>query len=173
MKLAISYYTDPVLRKKAERVEHIDDALRQFVADMLETMHDKRGIGLAAPQVGRSIALFITYVPMKKQDGRKMPPQERIFINPEVLQVSEETQTFSEGCLSIPNLYINVTRPSSIKIKTTNLQGETFEETLSGFEATNFLHEYDHLQGILITDRLKDSERNILINLLSHPVATS
>lgn len=159
MKLTIAYYNDPVLRKKVERVNHIDDDLRKLVSDMIETMHATNGIGLAAPQVHRSIALFITYVPYQGPNGELLYEKERVYINPEILSYSEKMQMFSEGCLSIPNIHINVKRPASIKIRATDLEGNTIEDTLSGFPATNFMHEFDHLNGILITDHLSPKER--------------
>lgn len=167
MKLKLAYYNDPFLRKKAERVNQIDDDLRQFVADMIETMHATDGIGLAAPQVKRSIALFITFVSRQGSGRKKSPPEERVFINPTILSYSESKQTFTEGCMSIPNMYFNVTRPSQITFQATDLNGQTFEETMQGFEATNFMHEYDHLQGILITDYLPPSEKQALKELLT------
>jgi peptide deformylase len=162
MKLKLAHYSDPILRKKVERVNFIDDDLRRLVDDMIETMHALNGIGLAAPQVFRSIALFITNVPKQLPNGKWVPGQPRVFLNPQIVEVSEEMQTISEGCLSIPNLYMNVTRPKEIKIQATDINGHPIEETLSDFEATNFLHEYDHLNGILIIDYYSPEERKSL-----------
>ena len=165
MKLNVAYYNDPILREKSQRVEYIDDNLRQFVDDMIETMLAHNGIGLAAPQVHHPIALFITRVPTRRLNGEWSPGRPRVFINPEIISFSEEMQTFSEGCLSIPNLYMNVTRPKEIKIKATDLDGNSFEETFSGFEATNFMHENDHLKGVLIVDYFSIEERKSLEQL--------
>lgn len=166
MELTLAYYTDPVLRKKVERVDLIDDELRQFVANMIETMQVTNGIGLAAPQVHRSIAVFVTCVPVQKPNGEWVEGKVRIFINPEIVSSGNEMQTFTEGCLSLPKIYVKVTRPSSIKIKATDLDGNSFEEILSGFTATNFMHEYDHLKGVLIIDHLEVDERKALCDLL-------
>lgn len=166
MKLPLAYYTDPVLRKKAERVNHIDDELRQFVADMIETMHATKGIGLAAPQVHRSLSLFVTCVPVQKPNGEWAEGQVRVFINPEIISSNQEMQSFTEGCLSLPKLYVKVTRPSIIKIKATDLDGNPIEETMTGFTATNFMHENDHLNGVLIVDHLNVDERKSILNLL-------
>src|SRR5580658_9995892 len=114
MKLPLAYYNDEVLRKKAQRVNHIDDQLRQLIDDMIETMHDRNGIGLAAPQVFQSLTLFVTCVPSQQHNGKMLPGRERVFINPQIIHYSKETQSFSEGCLSIPNIYLKVTRPSTI-----------------------------------------------------------
>lgn len=167
MKLPLAYYNDPVLRKKAARVDYIDDQLRLLIDHMIETVHAINGIGLAAPQVFQSLSLFVTCVPTLNATRQYTPGKIRIFINPEILSFSEETQTFSEGCLSIPNIYINVTRPSKIKIQATDLHGNRFEEELSGFAATNFMHENDHLHGILITDYLRTEEKKSLKELLA------
>jgi peptide deformylase len=165
MKLPLAYYHDPILRKKAERVNQIDDSLRLFISDMIETLHATKGIGLAAPQVHRSIALFVSCVPTKNKQGQWEPGQVRVFINPQILSVSEEKQTFTEGCLSIPNLHMHVTRPAIITIQATDIEGNIFEETLSGLPATNFMHEYDHLNGILIIDYYSLNERKALETL--------
>lgn len=125
-------------------------------------MHAHNGIGLAAPQVSLSIALFITCVPKQQPNGKWIPGQPRIFLNPQIIEMSKEMQTFSEGCLSIPNLHMNVTRPKEIKIQATDINGHHFEETLSDFEATNFMHENDHLNGVLIVDYYSIDDRKSL-----------
>lgn len=170
MKLKLAYYSDPILRKKVERINFIDDELRRLVDDMIETMQAHNGIGLAAPQVFHSIALFITCLPKQLPNGKWSPAQPRIFLNPQIIEESSEMQTFAEGCLSIPKLYLNVTRPKEIKIRATDLNGHQFEETLSGFEATNFMHENDHLNGILTVDHCSIEERNALELLFKPPL---
>lgn len=158
MKLNLAYYGDPILRKKAARVDHIDDELRQFVADMIETMVES-GMGLAAPQVKRSIALFVAMFPVEDPDGkfRYSPPQ--VFINPKILAHSEETWTEDEGCLSIPKLRGDVTRPLKISIEATDLDGNHFTAELVGWPARVFLHENDHLNGVLYIDRMDPKKR--------------
>lgn len=158
MKLPLAYYPDPILRQKAERVNYIDDALRQLVSDMVETMHAQRGIGLAAPQIFQSITLFVSCVPIQV-NGKWYRGQNRVFINPKIIGTSPETQLSEEGCLSIPKIGVTVTRPACLQIQATDLTGQTFEETFEGLQAANFLHEYDHLQGVLIIDYLTDEER--------------
>lgn len=158
MKLSIAYYDHPVLRQKAERVDYIDNQLRQLVHDMLETMHATKGIGLAAPQIFQSIALFVSCVPIQGEDGRWYRGKNKVFLNPQILKVSTDMQTTSEGCLSIPELYVDITRPLTIEVESTNLVGQKIQETMSGLEAANFMHEYDHLQGILTIDRLSAEE---------------
>lgn len=166
MKLPLAYYTEPVLRKKTERVNQIDDKLRQFVADMIETMHAHHGSGLAAPQVHQSLTLFVSCVPFRKVGNEWVPGPDRVFINPEIISQSDELQSFSEGCLSIPNFNTVVRRPAKIQIRATDLEGNIFEDTLEGFPATNFMHEYDHLQGKLIIDYYSAEQRQALAKLL-------
>lgn len=159
MLLPLAYYPDPILRKKAARVEYIDDSLRQLVSDMVETMHANRGIGLAGPQVFHSLMLFVTCVPYQRPDGRWIRGRNRVYLNPEIFSTGPETGLSEEGCLSIPNIPFKIERPSLITIAATDLTGARFEETMEGLFAFNFLHEYDHLNGILILDHLPEEDR--------------
>ena len=165
MKLPLAYYPNPILRQKAERLNYIDDTLRQLVMDMVETMHANRGIGLAAPQIFHSLTLFVTCVPIQI-DGKWYRGNNRVFINPKVMSCSEATQLSEEGCLSIPKIPVTVVRPASIQIQATDLAGQTFEETLNGLHAANFLHELDHVNGILIIDYLNEDEKKTIEPLL-------
>ena len=166
MKLQLVYYGNPVLRKKTERVNEINDELRQFVADMIETMHAHNGIGLAAPQVNRSISLFVTFVPTQRPDGTWVEGEERVYINPKVIEISKEMVEVSEGCISIPKLYGTLERPKWVKFEATNLQGELFTGEFDGLFAQNFFHENDHLNGVLYIDRMKGKERQEMENKL-------
>lgn len=165
MKLPLAYYPDPILRKQAERVNYIDDSLRQLVSDMVETMHESRGIGLAAPQVFHSLTLFVSCVPFQVE-GKWYRGKNRVFINPKIISSSPNMQLSEEGCLSLPKIPVTVLRPTSIQIQATDLTGKTFEENLEGLHAANFLHETDHLNGVLIIDYLKDEERKNIEPLL-------
>jgi peptide deformylase len=159
MKLPLAYYGDPVLRKKSARVEGIDDELRQLVNDMIETMNEENGMGLAAPQVHRSLSLFITFVPIAGPEDEWLPGTLRIFINPKILAVSEEQWEHSEGCLSIPKLSGRVRRPVRVQVEYTSLEGKTLTEEFTGLEASCVLHENDHINGVLYIDRIKGKER--------------
>lgn len=159
MRLRLAYYPDPILRKKADRVNIIDDSLRQLVNDMVETMHANRGIGLAAPQIHYSLSIFVSCVPIQGAGGKWHQGQNRVFINPIILSSSDDIQLSEEGCLSIPHIAVNVKRPVSIQIQAIDLLGKTFEETLTGLHAANFLHELDHLNGVLTVDYLTDNQR--------------
>lgn len=166
MQLPLAYYGNPILRKKCNPVEKIDDEIKKLVADMIETMLAYNGIGLAAPQVNQSVSIFITRVPIEQEDGSWVDGEIKVYINPKILAYSEEVQTHSEGCLSIPKLYVHVTRPYSIEVEAMDLDGNLFQSTLSGFAATNFMHENDHLNGVLTIDRVERSQKNKLEPLL-------
>lgn len=162
MKLPLAYYGDPILRKKAERVDHIDDELRQLVTDMAETMEVENGMGLAAPQIHRSLTLFITHVPVRGPDDTWQPGTFRVFINPKILEISEQFWEHEEGCLSIPKLSGTVRRPVHVKVEYTNLEGKTLVEEFEGLEASCVLHENDHINGVLYIDRVKGKERQAM-----------
>jgi len=153
---------DPILRKKARPVEAVDDRIRMILDDMLETMRDADGCGLAAPQVGILKRLFVVEVPEENNsdnaEGRKKTanaePKMRLLklANPEILEMSG-AQTGEEGCLSVPGLVGNVTRPEYIKLKALNYNGEPVEIEAKGFHAVAICHEFDHLEGVLYTDK--------------------
>lgn len=159
MILKLAYYGDPILRKKSSKVEQIDDDIRELAANMIETMHSARGIGLAAPQVYRSLSLFVSAIPYKDEQEKWIHGENRVFINPKILSYSETFEITSEGCLSIPKLYVDIARPSTIEIQATDLSGNIFTATMTGLEAVNFMHENDHLNGVLIIDRMDRKER--------------
>lgn len=162
MKLPLAYYGDPILRKKTERIEHIDDNLRQFIKDMIETMEKENGMGLAAPQVHRSISLFITFVPVQGPDDTWLPGTMRVFINPKILEVSKEEWEHFEGCLSIPKLSGKVKRPLKVKVEYTDLEGNRLTDEFEGLEASCVFHENDHINGVLYIDRIKGKEREAM-----------
>lgn len=143
--LSILTLGDPVLRTKARPVTVFDESLVTLAADMAETMADAPGVGLAAPQVGRSIRLFV----YDDGDGDR-----GAVVNPEFLWFSEETEDMEEGCLSVPGMYFPVTRPARVRLRANTVAGETIEREAEGFVARIFQHETDHLDGILFIDRL-------------------
>ena len=138
------------LARKAEPVREFGPELAVFAAQMLEACKLGKGIGLAAPQVERSIRLFVTDV-----EGDKP----RVFVNPEIVQTSQETVDYEEGCLSLPGLYQRVLRPESVRIQAYNEKGRPFTVEAGGLLARVILHEYDHLEGILFVDRLGAAKR--------------
>lgn len=156
----LAYYGDPILRKKAEPIREITDEIKLLAADLIETMHHtKNGVGLSAPQVGKSLALFVVQFPDPENKEKWTPGKLEVFINSKVLKVSDEEWFYSEGCLSLPGLYCKVPRPCKITLQYQNLQGDVVTKDFEGYEARMLLHENDHLNGVLFIDRLDPKER--------------
>jgi peptide deformylase len=145
---------DPILKKVSAHVDVVDDALRVLMDDMLETMYAAPGIGLAAIQVG--VPKRVIVMDLAREDD---PPAPQYFVNPEILWASEETAPYEEGCLSVPEIYDEVERPSQVKIRYQNYQGETIEEDAEGLYAVCIQHEMDHLDGVLFIDHLSRLKR--------------
>lgn len=162
MKLPLAYYGDAVLRKKALPVKEIDASIHQLVKDMEETMTFHKGCGLAAPQVHRSIALFLTQIPRYVGEKEVDPGIVRAFLNPKILSYSQESWGCSEACLSIPGMREMVIRPLKILLEATTLEGTLFTEEFVGFDAHVIMHENDHLNGVLYIDRLPQDKRKRL-----------
>lgn len=162
--LPIRMYGDPVLREKAQPITDITDDLRAFAEDMIETMYDANGIGLAANQVGDLRRIFV--VDTGERDGRKGKFPE-VFINPEILESSIEDDTYKEGCLSIPDLEGDVFRPVELKVRYMDLEGQVHEEEMDDIRARVFQHELDHLDGILFVDLMPDKARLKLVGALN------
>lgn len=159
--LPIRTYGDPVLRRKAAPVEKFDDELRQLAEDMIETMQVARGIGLAAPQVGVSMALCVVDMGLIK-DGD--PP--RSFINPEIIEEFGDIEVMEEGCLSIPDINEDVPRRQGIRLRYQDIGGHTHEAQCTDLLARVLQHEIDHLHGIFFTDRLRPFRRKLLAKRL-------
>ena len=154
----ILIHPDPRLKKVTPPVTDITEELRVLAADMLETMYDAPGIGLAAPQVGVMTRLLV--MDCVKEEGEA--PRPMVLMNPEVVGVSEELSTYDEGCLSIPDQYADVTRPAEVDVRWLGLDGETHEEHFAGLWATCVQHEIDHLDGKLFIDYLKPLKRQMI-----------
>src|SRR5262252_4186010 len=146
---------DKRLRQVSEPVKRIDAGIRTLVEDMFESMYDAPGIGLAAIQVGTPIRV-VTMDLAKKEE----PRQPQVFINPEILWASPETSIYEEGCLSIPEFYDDVERPSQVKVKYLDLEGHAHEVAAEGLLATCLQHEIDHLNGVLFIDHLSKLKRD-------------
>jgi len=147
--LDVYLYGSPVLREKVRPVEEITDEIGQLIDDMILTMYEDDGIGLSANQVGWSISLFVVGSGAFEDDRPDM-----VFVNPEILEMSEETETMEEGCLSVPGIREEVTRPKSVRIRYRDPEMKVHEETFTGFPARVIQHENDHLNGIFFTDRI-------------------
>jgi len=151
---------NPVLKKKAQKIDVISDEIKTLADDMLETMYAIDGIGLAAPQVGRLVRLIVIDVKWRKDTQEKEPI---IMINPEICDRSEELNTYCEGCLSVPGQYEEVTRPKRVTFKYTDTDGAEHKVEADGLLATAVQHETDHLEGKLFIDYLSPLKRNIII----------
>jgi peptide deformylase len=154
-KLEILQYPNPRLRIKATPVKEVNDSIRRLVEDMLETMIDSDGIGLAAPQVD----VHERVVVMDLSNDRSEP---RVFINPEVEILDKSTEPYDEGCLSVPGFYETVSRPAHVMISALDRDGHAFKEEASGLLAICIQHEIDHLEGKLFVDYLSPLKRQMI-----------
>jgi peptide deformylase len=146
---------DPKLRMVSEPVKEITQEIRQLADDMLETMYDAPGVGLAAIQIG--VPLRMVTMDVSKSDDERLP---MVLINPEIVWASEEKRVYEEGCLSIPEYYEEVERPDRVRFRYMNLKGEVIEEDADGLMATCVQHEIDHLNGVLFIDYLSKLKRD-------------
>jgi peptide deformylase len=162
MKLPLCYYNNAVLRKMALPIEGISLEILKLAQDMVDTMVAANGVGLAAPQVGKLVRLFVIRDEVLAADGTVTLGAPEVMINPSLSKPSTEKVFMLEGCLSLPALYMEVMRPKTIHIRYQNLKGEWVEETLDNFRARVAMHENDHLNGVLIIDRVDRSERKKL-----------
>ncbi len=155
-------YGHPVLRKVAEDIERDYPGLNQLINDLFETMYYADGIGLAAPQIGKSVRIFVIDGTPAAEDDPSMSGFKKVFINAHITEKSGELVPMTEGCLSIPNLREEVNRESKIKIEYYDENWEFHEETYEGYKARVVLHEYDHLDGIMFTDRVSALRKRLL-----------
>lgn len=148
----IKIYGEEVLRKRAEEVKEINEEILKLIEDMVETMHEAKGVGLAAPQIGVDKRVFVIDI----NDGiiRKV-------INP-ILEYSNEIEENEEGCLSIPGIYKVVKRPKIVKISYLNEKGEEISEVADGLLSRAFQHEYDHLEGVLFVDKISPVAKRLI-----------
>ena len=171
MILPIVAYGDPVLRRKADEVGEDYPGLKTLIEDMFETMYKANGIGLAAPQIGRSIRLFVIDA-SPVGEGEDADPScedfKRVFINPVVVEEYGEEWSCDEGCLSIPGLREEVSRKSNVIVEYYDENWDLYEEELDGFAARVFQHEFDHIEGVLFTDHLTAFKRTLLKGKLSN-----
>ncbi|MDR1252519.1 MAG: peptide deformylase [Treponema sp.] len=156
--MEILSFENELLRRKAEPVVKIDGELAKTALEMLDALKEGNGVGLAGPQVGLSERIFVVHI-----EG-DVP---RVFINPSILETSKETIKYEEGCLSVPGVWADVTRPKAVKIQAWNEKGRPFTLETEGILARVILHEYDHLEGVLFIDRLPESKRNRILAKLN------
>jgi peptide deformylase len=157
---------DPRLKVVSTAVDVVDDAVRSLIDDMFETMYDAPGIGLAAIQVGVAQRILVIDLQEKNEETDETIRNPMVFINPEILEESEELTVYNEGCLSVPEQYADVARPSVVRAQWLDRDGNTRNELIDGLLATCLQHEMDHLEGILFIDHLSKLKRDILLKKL-------
>lgn len=162
MILPICVYGDPLLRRKSSEVKMDKDELKQLVDNMFETMYNANGVGLAAPQIGKSLRLFV----IDSEPFKDLYPEEetrkQAFVNPVITKRYGEEFAFNEGCLSLPEIHEDVMRPSTIEIKYYDEELNEHTETISGGAARIIQHEYDHIEGMVFTDHLSNLKKMVL-----------
>ncbi len=163
--LRLVLFPDPILREAARPVEDVGDEIRLIATRMIEIMREEDGIGLAAPQAGLGIRLFVCHVPplaggIEPEDGTQASTSAPIVcINPEFTEFGQSRSAFEEGCLSLPGIRGDVVRPEVVRMRATDLEGKTFEIFASGLLARCLQHEADHLDGVLIVDKFSQMSR--------------
>lgn len=170
MILPIVAYGDPVLKMEAEEIDESYPELKELIANMFETMYQAKGVGLAAPQIGKSIRLFIVDgAPFAEEEGEEPDPKaagiesfKKVFINPIIEDESGPKWSFQEGCLSIPKIRENVSRHEKLSISYYDENWNFHEERYEGYAARIIQHEYDHIEGILFTDHLNPLKKKLL-----------
>lgn len=158
----IYIYGSSVLRKVAEEVAPDYPELKEFASDMFETMYESDGVGLAAPQIGKSLRMFVIDADPFSKDYPEGKGFKRVCINPEILERSDDTWFFNEGCLSVPGVHEDVERPSEVKVRYFDENFVEHIENLDGINARVFQHELDHLDGNVFTDRLAPIRKTLL-----------
>jgi len=153
----IFYANDPKLRQKAKKVKDFGPHLKKLADDMLETMRQANGLGLAGPQIGVMQRIFVVEIPEDSEDPNR--GQSYAIVNPEFTQLSPEMEEGQEGCLSIPNWYGLVNRHQWVQVKAKDVYGRNIKLNADGLLARAFQHEYDHLNGVLFIDHISDKEK--------------
>jgi peptide deformylase len=167
--LHLRHYDDPILRIKGKPVEKINGDIIQLATDMIETMIASNGVGLAAPQIGKLLRIFIIRDEKLGIGGEEtVLGVPEVIINPTLSNFSKEKSSMLEGCLSLPGLQLDVIRPIELDIRYQNLKGEWIEERLKDFRARVVMHEFDHLEGLMIIHRItKNEQKKIESQLLA------
>src|SRR5512136_1993803 len=163
----IVIYGHPVLKKVAEEIDEDFPDLNRLIADLFETMYYSEGLGLAAPQIGKSIRIFVIDGKPAAEDEPSLADFKKTFINAHITERTNDLQPMNEGCLSIPNLREEVVRESQIRINYCDENWEYHDEVFSGYKARIIQHEYDHLDGILFTDKINPLRRRLLKSKLT------
>lgn len=162
MKYPITVYGDLILRKKAENIDRNTEGLKDIIENMWETMYYADGVGLAAPQTGLSIRLFVIDGSAGADDEPELIDFKKVFINPEIVELTGDTWVMNEGCLSLPEIREDITRPDTVRIKYMDENFVEHDDVFSGFAGRVIQHEYDHLEGKLFIDYLSPLKKRLL-----------
>ena len=168
MILPIVAYGDPILKREAEEIDENYPFLKELIENMWETMYKAEGVGLAAPQIGKQIRLFIVDCSPFEEDEPKLKGFKKVFINPIILEEEGKEWNFNEGCLSIPGIREDVKRKPKIVIEYYDEDFNLIEETYEGIAARVIQHEYDHIEGILFTDHINPLKKRLLSSKLNN-----
>lgn len=163
MKLPIYAYGHSVLKKMCDPIEEIDDEIKQLIEDMWETMYHAQGVGLAGPQIGKGLRIFvIDTIQTESEEDKGFKGIKKVFINAEMVEEHGKEWPYEEGCLSIPDVRADVIRNEKILIKYQDENLEVHEESFDGINARVIQHEYDHIEGILFTSKIKPLKRRLI-----------
>ena len=162
MKYPVTVYGDPQLRKVAKEIDKDDPKLKEIIENMWETMYYSDGVGLAAPQVGLSIRLFVIDATSGADEEPELENFKKVFINPEIIDTDGEEWVMNEGCLSLPEIREDVSRPDEVTLRYFDEDFNEHEETFKGFAGRVIQHEYDHLEGKLFIDYLSPLKKRLL-----------
>ncbi len=168
MKYPVTVYGDSILRKKAKNVSKDTKGLNEIIENMWETMYYSDGVGLAAPQVGMSIRIFLVDASSGADEEPELEGFKKVFINPEIIEIKGEEWVMNEGCLSLPEIREDVIRPDEVRIKYFDENFVEHEEVFKGFAGRVIQHEYDHLEGKLFIDYLSPLRKRLLKGKLSN-----
>ncbi len=167
MILPIVVYGDPILKKKAQEISSEYPDLKSIVENMFETMYNARGVGLAAPQIGLPISIFVVDSTEMEDEESNTSPVKQVFINAEIIEFTGEDFIFSEGCLSVPEIHENVTRKTKITIRYKDENFVEHVDTFEGMASRVIQHEYDHILGKVFIDHLSSFKKTLLKGKLS------
>jgi peptide deformylase len=168
MKYAVTVYGDPILRQRAKDISPDKEDLNEIIENMWETMYYSDGVGLAAPQVGLSIRLFLVDASSAADEEPELENFKKVFINPEILETDGEDWIMNEGCLSLPEIREDVERPDEVTIRYFDENFVEHKETYKGFAGRVIQHEYDHLEGVLFIDYLTPLKKRLLKSKLNN-----
>ncbi|MCG6187024.1 peptide deformylase [Maribellus maritimus] len=168
MKYPVTVYGDPLLRKTAKNIDKDFEGLNEIIENMWETMYTSDGVGLAAPQIGKSIRIFIVDASSGADEEPELADFKKVFINPEIIETYGDEWIMNEGCLSLPEIREDVSRPDNVRIKYFDENFVEHEETFKGYAGRIVQHEYDHLEGKLFIDYLSPLKKRLLKGKLTN-----